>query len=253
MLVILSPAKKMELKSIDKNIESSYPLFIKEAKKLNDELKKLNPDELAKYMKISDSIVNEVFKHIHNFDGDENTFSAAFGYNGEAFRGLNIESYNKEDLEYANSHLRILSGLYGVLRPLDKIKEYRLEMGLKYNFLEDESLYKYWGDKINKCLLFDIKKTESDILVNLASKEYSKSAKLGNLKNIKVVEPVFKEFKNGKYKVVTVHAKRARGLMTTYIIKNRIKDIESLKKFDLEGYVYREDLSSSKELVFTLN
>lgn len=254
MLVILSPAKKIENKKLNYNIDLTNARFNKETEELNNRLKEFNPDELASLMKISDKLTNDTFLNIHKFnmENEEELFPCILGFNGEAFRGLNIESYSKEDLEYANNHLRVLSGLYGVLRPLDKIYPYRLEMGTKLNIGKHKSLYSYWKDKIKDTLIEDIKKTESDILVNLASNEYSKSAKLNKMDKIKIVTPIFKEFKNGTYKVVTVHAKRARGLMATYIMKNKIEDIEGLKMFNEEGYIYREDLSNDNEFVFTI-
>lgn len=254
MLVILSPAKKIESKKLDYNINLTDIRFKNESIELNNRLKEFNPDELSSLMKISEKITDDTFLKIHKFDinNEEELFPCILGFDGEAFRGLKIESYSKEDLEYANNHLRVLSGLYGVLRPLDKIYTYRLEMGTKLNICKHKSLYSYWGDKIKDMLINDIKNTESDILVNLASNEYSKSAKINKMDKIKTITPIFKEFKNGKYKVVTVHAKRARGLMTTYIMKNKIEDIEGLKKFNEEGYIYREDLSNDSELVFTI-
>ena len=254
MIVILSPAKKIEIKKLNYNIDLTEVRFKSEAKKLNKRLKEFNPDELASLMKISEKLRDDTFSNIHkwNIEKEENLFPAILGFNGEAFRGLNIESYSKEDLEYANNHLRILSGLYGVLRPLDLIASYRLEMGTKLTIGDNKDLYSFWNDKINKLLIKDIKESESDILVNLASNEYSKSAKLSKMNGIKIINPIFKEFKNGKYKVVTVHAKRARGLMATFIIKNKINDLSTLKKFNEEGYVYREDLSNNTDMIFTL-
>lgn len=254
MIAILSPAKKL--------LDREYPLDLKftdtrldnKSIIINNKLKEFNPDEICSLMKISEKLREEVFTYIHKFEiVDKNKlFPCIFYFNGEAFKGLNIETYTNEDLEYANGHLRVLSGLYGVLRPLDKISKYRLEMGTKLKIKDCNNLYEFWDEDIKEALIEDIKKTESDILVNLASEEYSKSAKLKEFKNIKIITPIFKEYKNGSYKVVTVHAKKARGLMATFIIKNRITTIEELKKFNLEGYVYRDDMSTSKELIFTL-
>lgn len=254
MLVILSPAKKIENKKLNYNIELTDVRFKDEAVELNNRLKELDPYELSSLMKISEKLTEDTFLKIHKFsiDNKEELFPCILGFDGEAFRGLDIESYSKEDLQYANTHLRVLSGLYGVLRPLDQIYTYRLEMGTKLNIYNHKSLYSYWEDKIKDMLLEDIKNTESDILVNLASNEYSKAAKINKMDKIKVITPIFKEFKNGKYKVVTVHAKKARGLMASYIMKNKIEDIEGLKRFNEEGYIYREDLSNESELVFTI-
>lgn len=255
MIVILSPAKKLERKELNYDIELTMPRYISEAKRLNNRLKEFNPDELSSLMKISEKLTDKAFLDIHRWSMEkkESLFPCILSFNGEAFRGLDILAYSKEDLEYANKHLRVLSGLYGILRPLDLIYNYRLEMGTKLSVNDFKDLYSFWGEKIKKALLDDIKDSESDILVNLASNEYSKSARLKDMKGITIVTPIFKEFKNGKYKVITVHAKRARGLMATYIMKNRINNLEDLKKFDEEGYSYREDLSNNYEMVFTLN
>ena len=255
MIVILSPAKKLERKQVNYDIEMTKPRYIVEAKILNDRLKEFNPDELSSLMKISEKLTDKTFLDIHKWSTNniDLLFPCALSFNGEAFRGLDISSYSKEDLDYANKHLRILSGLYGVLRPLDLICNYRLEMGTKLSVDDFRDLYSFWGEKIKDALLDDVKDSESDILVNLASNEYSKSARLRYMKGITIITPVFKEFKNGRYKVITVHAKRARGLMATYIMKNRINNLEDLKNFDEEGYIYREDLSNKYEMVFTLN
>ncbi|WP_297631912.1 peroxide stress protein YaaA [uncultured Clostridium sp.] len=254
MLVILSPAKKLLNREYPKDLKFTSTRFDNKSIVINNVLKELNPNEVCSLMKISEKLRDEVFSYIHKFNtvDKEELFPCIFYFNGEAFKGLNIEGYSKKELEYANNHLRVLSGLYGVLRPLDKINKYRLEMGTKLKIKNANNLYEFWEDDIKETLIEDIKKTESDILVNLASEEYSKAAKVNEFKEIKVITPIFKEYKNGVYKVVTVHAKRARGIMASFIIKNKIKTIEEIKKIDLEGYVYREDMSTSKELVFTL-
>ncbi|WP_436513530.1 peroxide stress protein YaaA [Clostridium thermobutyricum] len=254
MLAILSPAKKLLDREFNKSLKCTRTRFDNESIKINNRLKEFNPDELCSLMKISEKLRDDVFSYIHKFStvNRENLFPCIFYFNGEAFRGLEIESYSEEDLYYANSHLRVLSGLYGVLRPLDLISKYRLEMGTKLNIEDKKNLYEFWGDKIKNTILEDLEKTETNILVNLASEEYSKSVKLNELKGVQVITPVFKEYKNGKYKVVTVHAKRCRGLMATYIMKNKIKTKDELKSFDLEGYIFREDMSNEKEFVYTL-
>ncbi|MGL5649400.1 MAG: peroxide stress protein YaaA [Clostridium sp.] len=254
MLVILSPAKKLLDREYDKSLKFTNTRFDNESISINNRLKEYNPDELCSLMKISEKLRDDVFNYVHKFEivKKEELFPCIFYFNGEAFKGLNVEEYNKDDLEYANVHLRVLSGMYGVLRPLDKISKYRLEMGTKLEVNDKKNLYDFWGTKIKDELLKDIQETESDILVNLASEEYSKSAKLKDLKGIKIITPVFKEYKNGVYKVVTVHAKRARGLMASYIIKNKVETMEELKKFNLEGYIYREDMSNNEALVYTI-
>ncbi|MGL4875370.1 MAG: peroxide stress protein YaaA [Clostridium sp.] len=254
MLVILSPAKKLLDREYDKTLKCTSTRFDNKSIIINNRLKEFNPDELCTLMKISEKLRDEVFEYVHKFEivEKEKLFPCIFYFNGEAFKGLEIESYTIDELEYANKHLRVLSGMYGVLRPLDRISKYRLEMGTKLSIGDKKNLYEFWEDDIKNDLIKEVKETESDILVNLASEEYSKSAKLKEFKDIKIITPVFKEYKNGSYKIVTVHAKRARGLMASYIMKNKVNTIEELKKFDLEGYVYREDMSNKEALVYTI-
>jgi len=173
----------------------------------------------------------------------EDTKQAVLAFNGEVFRGLNAKEMSEQDLQFAQNHLRILSGLYGVLRPLDQIQPYRLEMGTKLKYYSYNNLYQFWGDKITKRINDDM--GESNYIINLASAEYYKSVKEPKLKG-KVITPIFKDFSNGTYKVLMTYAKYARGVMANYIIKNRISDPELMKPFDGNGYAY--DPSKSDEI-----
>ena len=233
MLVVLSPAKTLDFNKKNNDLPMTSPYFIKEARSLVEELKTYDVISLEKLMKISNKLAV---------------------INKEKFQewGLDIGSYNVEDYFYANDHLRILSGLYGVLRPFDGINFYRLEMGTKLKFNEYKNLYEFWNDKIINRLYEELKSHNEKKIINLASNEYFKSIeKISEFKDVEVINIAFKELKDDKYKIVTVKAKRARGLMSSFIIKNQIETIEEIKKFDVEGYEYNEELSKSNELVFT--
>jgi len=171
-------------------------------------------------------------------------------FKGEVFNGINVNSYTKEDLEFSQSHLRILSGLYGILRPLDLIKPYRLEMGTKLITERGKNLYEFWGNKIADSLMKTLKSTGDQTIVNLASDEYFKSV-AKHLAAADIYTPAFLDYKNGKYKFLTVYGKRARGMMARFIIKNRITDIERLKLFDEDGYYYNDEMSNKNHFVFT--
>ena len=171
-------------------------------------------------------------------------------FKGDVYTGLDADTLSAADLKYAQQHLRILSGLYGVLRPLDLMQPYRLEMGTKLKTDRGSDLYAFWNGRIKAALATALKKQQDNILVNLASNEYFKSVKAGDL-DARIVAPVFKERKNGEYKLISFFAKKARGLMSRYIIRNRIDAPEDLKDFDLEGYQYNEALSAEDRPVFT--
>ena len=170
-------------------------------------------------------------------------------FKGDVYQGLDAESFNTKQLKFAQKHLRILSGLYGILRPMDVIKPYRLEMGTKLTTSKGKNLYEFWGNKIQNNVLDDLSSQKSDLLINLASKEYF--SVLGKMPDyINVVSPVFKDFKNGKHKIISFYAKRARGLMAKWIIEQNIKDFEKLSEFNLDGYYYSKADSSATEPVF---
>ena len=174
-------------------------------------------------------------------------------FDGAVYRGIASESFDKKDLEFAQSNLRILSGLYGIIRPLDMIKEYRLEMGTKIKFKTYRNLYNYWEDKLTKFILEEIEKSYGDkVLINIASNEYSKVLDLKEINKVyKVINVEFKEKKGEEYKVVGTYAKKARGLLVNYIIKNKITNVEDIKLFDKDNYILNNELSSDTELIFT--
>ena len=170
-------------------------------------------------------------------------------FKGDVYQGLEADTLSKSEISFAQKHIRILSGLYGILRPLDLMKPYRLEMGTKLKTSEGKDLYEFWGDKIQKNILNDLKKQKSDLIINLASKEYF--SVLGKMPEyINVVSPTFKDYKNGKYKIISFYAKKARGTMARWVIQNKVKDFEDLINFDLDGYKYSKAESTTSTPVF---
>ena len=238
MFVVISPAKTLDFNKINETLPMTKPEFLKEASILIKELKEYDNISLGKLMKISDKLANlnkDRFQ-IWSESLDE-ARQCLIAFKGDVYRGMDVGSFTMEEFFYANEHLRILSGLYGVLRPFDGINEYRLEMGTKLKVDEYNNLYEYWGNKLIHKLAEEIKQRGYNTLVNLASYEYFKSVEnIEKLEEIKVINPIFKEEIDGEYKIISLKAKRARGLMTSYIIKNKITSIEELKKFKDEGY-----------------
>ena len=253
MLIIISPAKSLNYEKQSLTDNYSQPEFISKSKLLINELRKLKPDDISNLMNISPKLAYlnfERFQQWHTPFTAENAKQALLTFNGEVFNGINVNSFTGEDLNFSQKHLRILSGLYGVLKPLDLISAYRLEMGTKLEVSGNKNLYEFWADKITSSLNNALKQQEDNILINLASNEYFKSVKTNNL-NADIITPVFKDAKNDRYKVISIYAKKARGLMTSFIIKNRISNPEELKLFDAEGYFYNDELSQSGQPVFT--
>lgn len=251
MLILLSPAKKLSIDG-DKWADFTLPKFTKESGELINELRKFSPKKLQQLMKVSRDIaelnVERYAKWTENHT-IENAKQAVLTFTGEVYNGLKANLFNDEEMNYAQQHLRILSGLYGVLNPMDLIHEYRLEMGTKLKFKKYANLYNFWGDKIVNDLNNTLKTHTNKTIVNLASTEYFKVVNTKKL-NAKLVTPVFKDGKNGEYKVVMMYAKKARGMMANYIIKNRIENAEDLISFNADGYYFNPKLSTNKEFVF---
>jgi len=201
-------------------------------------------------MKLSDKLatlnVNR-FQHWATPFTLENARPAMYAFKGDVYTGLDAYSLKKSDVNFAQKHLRMLSGLYGVLRPLDLIQPYRLEMGIKFANQRGSNLYEFWGDLITQKI--NEEPVAKDVILNLASNEYFKAVKTKQL-NASVITPVFKDEKNGKYKIISFYAKKARGLMAAYVIKNRIKNVDEIKKFDVAGYQFNPEQSTDKEWVF---
>ena len=247
MLVVVSPAKKLNMSLVD-NLKVSEPHFKKNANELVNVVRGLSVQDLEKLMDISTTLA-ELNKDRFNDFGNQQKKAAAFAFAGDTYKGLSIENFEMGDLDWAQKHLRILSGLYGLLRPLDEIEPYRLEMGSKLKGAHGSSLYDYWGNKISENLNQYAKEIGSKILVNCASNEYFNAINLNSLL-LKVITPIFIERKNGKEKIISFYAKNARGAMARFIIQNRLKSEEDLKKFDLDGYNYSAEKSGEGKLVF---
>jgi cytoplasmic iron level regulating protein YaaA (DUF328/UPF0246 family) len=253
MLLVISPAKNLDYETPANTDIATQPDFLNEAEELINELKDLAPQDISKLMKISDKL------GVLNYDRYQQwqrpmqapeAKQAMLAFNGDVYSGLEAESFNDKELAFAQNHLRILSGLYGLLRPLDLMAPYRLEMGTKFANNRGKDLYAFWGETITDAVNGQLQALGTDVLVNLASNEYFKSVKPKSL-NAEVITPVFKDKKGDQYKVISFYAKKARGLMCHYVIKNQITDVAQLKQFDLAGYGYNEAMSSAKEWVFT--
>ncbi len=253
MQIIISPAKSLDYETPLDYSKSSTPRLLKESQEIVNKINTLSINELADLMKISDKLAElnfSRFKH-WKYPYDKNMIrQSLFAFKGDVYTGLDAYSLTPEDIEYTNNHLRILSGLYGLLRPLDMIMPYRLEMGTKLEVGEAKNLYKYWGDKITNLLNKDIEENNDNTLINLASNEYFKSLNT-KIINAKIITPEFKDNKNGNYKIISFYAKKARGLMTRFIVKNKITNAEDLQAFDYNGYAFNPRMSTEDKPVFT--
>ncbi len=251
MIAIISPAKTLDFESPLPTKKYSLPQNIDKALPLIAGLKKMSPKKIGELMDLSENLSKlnhqryQDFKEIHE---TKNARPAVFTFSGEVANGLNAESFSAKEIDYAQNHLRILSGLYGLLKPLDLIQPYRLEMGTSWGPGKNKNLYSYWGNSISEQLNEDLGKSKT--LINLASNEYFKAVNPKVL-NADIITCNFKEKKGSDYKVVMVFAKKARGMMGNFIIKNKIDKAEDLKAFDMEGYAFNKKLSEKNELVFT--
>ena len=232
----------------------SQPIFLDDSEYLVEKLRKKSARSLSKMMSISADLADlnvERFNQWNPVHDKENSTQAMLLFQGDVYKGLGADDFKKKEAAFAQAHLRILSGLYGVLRPFDAIMPYRLEMGSDFKVTEaKKNLYAYWGDTIQKSILADATELDKDTIVNLASNEYSRAAKL-NKTGLRVIEVDFKDMHKGEYKMISFFAKKARGLMARYAIKNLINEAEDLKGFDLEGYHFNARFSKGDKWVFT--
>lgn len=252
MLVVISPAKSLDFDSKPVTKEYSQASFLKESRQINNALKKLLPKDLSTLMSISDKLGELNFERNQQWKTPftpDNSKQAILAFTGDVYQGLDAASFSEREFEVAQQKLRILSGLYGVLKPLDLIQAYRLEMGTKFKIEGSENLYGFWQDKITKAINNDLNDLGGP-LINLASNEYFKAIDKKKVKS-EIITPAFKDLKNGQYKMISFYAKRARGLMSRFIIQNNIEQAEDLKAFDLDGYYYNNELSKGKNWVFT--
>ncbi len=252
MIVLLSPSKTLNFDT-PTHSKKSKPRLLNQSEALIEILRDKSVNDIKKLMSVSDKIATLNVDRYQSFKTPftlKNAKQAMFAFTGDVYAGLEANTFNQEDIDFANDHLRVLSGLYGVLRPLDLMQPYRLEMGTKLKNEVGHDLYSFWGNQITDHLNKDLKKVNSDIIVNLASNEYYKAVRPQNLKG-DVYVANFKENRNGVYKFISFSAKKARGYMAQYIIKNKLTNPEDMKSFDMENYKFNPELSSKKEFIFT--
>lgn len=251
MKIVISPAKSLDFSSPLPTEKFTNGQFLNEAEKLNEVLKKKSPKQLSKLMSISDKLGELNWQRNQEWSLPftlENARQAIYAFKGTVYEGLDAYSIPTEKLDQLQNKLRILSGQYGILKPLDLMQPYRLEMGTKLKIARKDNLYQYWGESLTNAINEELK--DDEIFVNLASNEYFKVIKPKLLK-VPVVTPTFKDYKNGNLKIISFFAKKARGLMVRYIINNNIEKAEDLKGFDYDGYAFDTNLSTENQLVFT--
>ena len=253
MLIVISPAKTLDYDTPPATGRYSEPRFLDRSQQLIDNLRNYSALDLADLMKLSMKLAELNFERYNAWSPPftpENAKQAVLAMKGDVYTGLDAESFSEEDFAFAQKHLRILSGLYGVLRPLDLMQPYRLEMGTRLLNEHGRDLYAFWGAAVTEAVNRDLEGQGDDVLINLASNEYFKSVK-PRLVSGRIVTPQFKEAKSGGYRMIGVYAKRARGLMSRFIIDNRLSDPESIKEFALDGYRWNDALSQGEKWVFT--
>jgi len=252
MLMVISPAKTLDYESPLATPKYTQPALLKYSQQLIDIARQLSPAQVASLMNISDKLAHLNAERFNDWQADftpDNARQAILAFKGDVYTGLAADSLSDDDFSFAQQHLRMLSGLYGVLRPLDLMQPYRLEMGIKLANPQGKDLYSFWGDRLTKVLNEALADQGDDVLINLASDEYFKAVKPKQLAG-KIIKPVFLDEKNGKFKVISFYAKKARGLMCRYIIRNRLTSPEQLTAFDSEGYFFDGAASDGQELVF---
>jgi len=254
MIVLLSPAKIQDFKPESPLAKSTQPDFLSEAETLVSQVRRLSVSALAELLKINPSLARlnaDRFGQWHRPFSEKNAKQTVMVFNGEVFHGLNVRTLDNEHLNYLQSHLRIFSGMYGILRPFDLIQPYRLDIGDTFLTEDGENLYAFWKEKLTHTLQKELTKLkETPVVLNLASGEYIKGIDRKKL-NARVIDVDFLQMEPRGYKTIVIYTKKARGMMTRFVIENRIKDPENLKGFDSEGYMYNPDLSKENKMVFT--
>jgi cytoplasmic iron level regulating protein YaaA (DUF328/UPF0246 family) len=254
MLIVISPAKSLDFEASPISEVHTTPEFLEDSQLLIKKLKKLSPKKIGKLMSISPALSDLNYERYQTWNlpfDTNNSKQCLEAFRGDVYRGMAAETFTQEDFNYSQKHLRILSGLYGLLKPLDLIQPYRLEMGTRFAVTPKKSnLYKFWDTKITEAVNKAVAESGNNILINLASNEYYKAVQ-PKLVEGTIITPQFKDMKNGEYKAIMTFAKLARGYMSAFIIKNRLTEPEQLKAFDTEGYVYNENESEGNDWVFT--
>lgn len=248
MLILLSPAKTLDFKTETPVNEHTTPDFAKKADEISKILSKHSIKELAELLDVSTKIAELNHQRYSDWKSAEER-QAIYAYNGDVYEGLQAYTLDRKSIEFAQKHVRIISGLYGILKPLDLIKPYRLDMGTKLAIGKNSDLYYLWKEVLTENVLKNLKELNSNTIINLASNEYSNAINLKN-KGLNVIQPTFKDNKNGVYKTISFYAKKARGLMARYIIDYKLTNPEHLQGFDSEGYLYQKNLSTDKTLIF---
>ncbi len=254
MIIVISPAKKLDYESSLPSVACTEPGFMKEANQLACAMRKLEAESISQLMNISPALGQlnyRRFQHWKTKAGPAEARPAVFAFRGDVYVGLDADTLSEDDLAFAQRHLRVLSGLYGVLRPLDRIQAHRLEMGTRFAIGKAENLYQFWGDSITECLNNDLQGADNTpaALINLASQEYFSSVRPDSI-DAPIITPVFKEYRKGALRVISFNAKRARGMMARFIIRHRLTDPEALKTFSDGDYCYDPDLSGANEWLF---
>jgi len=253
MLIAISPAKKLDFTTPCPTADFTQPMHLEHAVELIGIMAQKDSFEIADLMKLSMKLADlnmQRYQDWHIPFTAENAKQALFAFHGDVYQGLDAATLSNEDIAYAQNHLCILSGLYGLLRPLDLMQAYRLEMGTKLTTKRGNSLYQFWGDIITNSINDALAAQGDDILINLASNEYFSSVKTANI-NGRIITPVFKELRQGRYRIISFNAKKARGLMSRYIIENSIENPEQIKAFDIANYSFNAEMSSDDEFTFT--
>ena len=252
MLMVISPAKTLDYETAPVTQRFTQPEHLDHSQELIEQLRELSPAQIAELMSLSDKLAGLNAARFGSWERPftpSNAKQALLAFKGDVYTGLNAEDFSEDDFDFAQTHLRMLSGLYGLLRPLDLMQPYRLEMGTKFANHKGKNLYEFWGEQISGWLNEALAAQGDDVLLNLASNEYFSAVKRKAL-NARIIDTEFKDLKNGQYKIISFYAKKARGLMARYVIKERLTNPEKLKDFNLNGYYYSPEQSKPDSLVF---
>ncbi|QYX47229.1 peroxide stress protein YaaA [Pseudomonas tussilaginis] len=252
MLTVISPAKTLDYDTPPVTQRYTQPQYLDDSQELIVQLRELSPAQISELMHLSDKLAGLNTARFGSWTpafSPDNAKQALLAFKGDVYTGLDAESLSEDDFSYAQDHLRMLSGLYGLLRPLDLMQPYRLEMGTKLANARGKDLYAFWGTRISEWLNQALAEQGDDLLLNLASNEYFSAVKRNALK-ARIINTEFRDFKNGQYKIISFYAKKARGMMSRFVIQERINDPEQLKQFDVQGYYYSAEQSKPDNLVF---
>ncbi|RKT58250.1 hypothetical protein DFR40_2194 [Azonexus fungiphilus] len=252
MLIFLSPAKSLDYKTPPHVATYNQPTFLDRSQALIEQLRALSPADIAQLMDLSDPLALLNYNRYADWSlpfTPDNAKQAVLAFDGDVYDGLAAKTLSAADLDFAQQHVRILSGLYGILKPLDLMQPYRLEMGTKFKNRAGKDLYAFWGETLLEAINAELDAMPQPVAVNLASEEYFKAA-IGRKFKGRLIQPVFEDWKNGRYKIISFFAKRARGLMTRYVVLNRLTDPEGLKAFASDGYAFAPEASDATSWVF---